>query len=109
MIPHVRAVRGGSPRLFRARPQGKSCGDANADGDDAVAGTEVGSVKIAKQELVRLLRTEGDNDTADKADSQLPDEIDTDADDGQLAAIGLDRTQLLAKLAGGSLGGTVAP
>ena len=109
MIPHVGAVRGGSPRLFRARPQGKSCGDANADGDDAVAGTEVGSVKIAKQELVRLLRTEGDNDTADKADSQLPDEIDTDADDGQLAAIGLDRTQLLAKLAGGSLGGTVAP
>ena len=109
MIPHVGAVRGGSPRLFRARPQGKSCGDANADGDDAVAGTEVGSVKIAKQELVRLLRTEGDNDTADKAESQLPDEIDTDADDGQLAAIGLDRTQLLAKLAGGSLGGTIAP
>jgi hypothetical protein len=109
MIPHVGAVRGGSPRLFRARPQGKSCGDANADGDDAVAGTEVVSVKIAKQELVRLLRTEGDNDTADKAESQLPEEIDTDADDGQLAGIGLDRTQLLAKLAGGSLGGTVAP
>ena len=109
MIPHVGAVRGGSPRLFRARPRGKSCGDANADGDDAVAGTEVGSVKIAKQELVRLLRTEGDNDTADKAESQLPEEIDTDADDGQLAGIGLDRTQLLAKLAGGSLGGTVAP
>jgi hypothetical protein len=56
-----------------------------------------------------VLRTEGDNDTADKAESQLPEEIDTDADDGQLAAIGLDRTQLLAKLAGGSLGGTVAP
>ena len=66
-------------------------------------------MKLAKEELVRLLRTEGDNDTADKAESQLPDEIDTDADDGQLAAIGLDRTQLLAKLAGGSLGGTVAP
>jgi hypothetical protein len=109
MIPHVEAGRGGSPRLFRARPPGKSCGDANADGDDAVAGTEVVSVKIAKQELVRLLRTEGDNDTADKAESQLPEEIDTDADDGQLAGIGLDRTQLLAKLAGGSLGGTVAP
>ena len=66
-------------------------------------------MKIDKQELVQVLRTEGDNDTADKAESQLPDEIDTDADDGQLAAIGLDRTQLLAKLAGGSLGGTVAP
>lgn len=66
-------------------------------------------MKIAKQELVRLLRTEGDNDTADKAESELPDEIDTDADDGQLAAIGLDRGRLQAKLAGGSLGGTVAP
>jgi hypothetical protein len=66
-------------------------------------------VKIAKQELVRMLRTEGDNDTADKAESQLPDEIDTDADSGQLEAIGLDRTQLQAKLAGGSLGGTLAP
>jgi hypothetical protein len=66
-------------------------------------------VKIAKQELVRLLRTEGDNDTADKAESRLPDEIDTDGDAGQLAAIGLDGSTLQAKLAGGSLGGTLAP
>jgi hypothetical protein len=66
-------------------------------------------VRIAKQELVRMLRTEGDNDTADKAESRLPDEIDTDGDADALAAIGLDRTQLQAKLAGGSLGGTLAP
>ena len=66
-------------------------------------------MKIAKHDLVRILRTEGDNDIADRIEAQLPDEIDTDADDGQLAAIGLDRTQLQAKLAGGSLGGTVAP
>jgi hypothetical protein len=66
-------------------------------------------VRIAKQELVRMLRTEGDNDTADKAESRLPDEIDTEGDADALAAIGLDRTQLQAKLAGGSLGGTLAP
>src|SRR4051794_20479014 len=66
-------------------------------------------VQIAKQELVRLLRTEGDNDTADKVDSSLPDEIDTDGDADQLASVGLDRSSLQAKLAGGSLGGTVAP
>jgi hypothetical protein len=66
-------------------------------------------VKIAKQELVRILRTEGDNDTADKAESGLPDEIDTDGDADALAAIGLDGTQLQAKLAGGALGGTLAP
>jgi hypothetical protein len=66
-------------------------------------------VKIDKQELVRLLRTEGDNDIADKVEAGLPDEIDTDRDAGALEELGLDRTQLMAKLAGGSLGGTVAP
>ena len=66
-------------------------------------------MKLDKQELVRMLRTEGDNDTADKAEQNLPDEIDTDRDGDALDAIGLDRTQLMAKLAGGSLGGTVAP
>jgi hypothetical protein len=66
-------------------------------------------VKLDKQELVRVLRTEGDNDTADKAEQDLPDEIDTDRDGDALDAIGLDRTQLMAKLAGGSFGGTVAP
>jgi hypothetical protein len=66
-------------------------------------------VKIAKQELVRMLRTEGDNDTADQAESRLPDEIDTDGDADRLASIGLDRSSLQAKLAGGSLGGTLAP
>jgi hypothetical protein len=66
-------------------------------------------VKLDKQELVRVLRTEGDNDTADKVESDLPDEIDTDRDGNALDAIGLDRTQLMAKLAGGGLGGAVAP
>jgi hypothetical protein len=66
-------------------------------------------VKLDRQELVRVLRTEGDNDTADKVEAGLPEEIDTDRDAGALAGVGLDRTQLMAKLAGGGLGGTVAP
>ena len=66
-------------------------------------------MKLDKQELVRVLRTEGDNDTADKAEQSLPDDIDTDRDGDALDAIGLDRTQLMAKLAAGGLGGTVAP
>ena len=40
---------------------------------------------------------------------QLPDEIDTDRDADALEAAGLDRTQLLAKLAGGSFGTTLTP
>ncbi len=66
-------------------------------------------MKLDKQELVRMLRTQGDNDTADKAEGSLPDEIDTDRDGDALDSIGLDRTQLMAKLAGGGFGGTVAP
>ena len=67
-------------------------------------------MKLDKQELVRLLRTEGDNDTADKVQrGGLPDEIDTDRDGDALDGMGLDRTQLMAKLAGGSFGSTLTP
>ena len=66
-------------------------------------------MRIEKQELVRVLHTEGDNDTADRVAAQLPDEIDTDRDGEALAGLGLDRTQLMAKLAGGGYGGTIAP
>ena len=66
-------------------------------------------MKIDKQALLQVLRTEGDNDTADRVERELPDEIDTDRDGGALAAVGLDGTQLMDKLAGGGFGGTVAP
>ena len=66
-------------------------------------------MKLDKQELVRLLRTQGDNDTADRAERELQDEVDTDRDGDALDGLGLDRTQLMAKLAGGSFGGTIAP
>jgi hypothetical protein len=66
-------------------------------------------VELDREELVRVLRTEGDNDTADRVEGQLPDRIDTDRDADALAAVGLDRTQLMNKLAGGALGGTIAP
>ena len=66
-------------------------------------------MKLDKQELVRLLRTQGDNDTADEAERELPDEVDTDRDGDALDSLGLDRTQLMAKLAAGGFGGTIAP
>ncbi len=66
-------------------------------------------MKLDKQELLRVLHTEGDNDTADAVAARLPDEIDTDRDSDTLDAIGLDRTQLMAKLAGGGFGGSIAP
>jgi len=66
-------------------------------------------VHIERDELVQLLRTEGDNERAEAVAAQLPEQIDTDRDADALTAVGLDRTQLMAKLAGGSLGGTLAP
>jgi hypothetical protein len=66
-------------------------------------------VKLDRDELVRVLRTQGDNDTADKVEAELPDQVDTDRDGDALDRVGLDRTQLMAKLAGGGLGGTIAP
>jgi hypothetical protein len=66
-------------------------------------------VRIDKQELLRVLHTEGDNDTADRVAGALPDEIDTDRDGDTLSSLGLDPTQLMAKLAGGGFGGSLAP
>jgi hypothetical protein len=66
-------------------------------------------MRLAKQQLLEVLRTEGDNDTADAVQERLPDEIDTDRDADALAAVGLDRTQLMAKLAGGAFGTTLSP
>ncbi|MGY1724835.1 hypothetical protein [Blastococcus sp. SYSU DS0533] len=66
-------------------------------------------MELDRQELVRVLRTEGDNDTAEKVEQRFSDRIDTDRDADALAAVGLDRTQLMAKLAGGGFGTTLTP
>lgn len=66
-------------------------------------------MQLDKQELVKVLRTQGDNDTADKVESTLPAEIDTDRDGDALESVGLDRTTLMAKLAAGGLGTTLTP
>jgi hypothetical protein len=64
-------------------------------------------VQLDKQELLKVLRTEGLNDIADKAESQLPDRVDTDQHQSELDALGLDRTQLMAKLAAAGYGRTL--
>ena len=65
-------------------------------------------MKVDKQELVKVLRAEGDNDRADRLGaSDLPDEIDSDRHADALDAVGLDRSTLQAKLAGGAIGGNL--
>ena len=66
-------------------------------------------MNLDRSELVRLLHTQGENDLAERVEQQLPEQVDTDRDSSQLDALGLDRTQLMAKLAAGGFGGTIAP
>ena len=66
-------------------------------------------MNVDKQELVKMLRAQGDHETADKAEGGLPDQSDTDRDGDALAAVGLDREELMAKLAAGGMGGSIAP
>ena len=77
-------------------------------GQDAELRTET-PVNVEKQDLVQMLRAQGDHDTADRAEAGLPDQIDTDRDSDALAGVGLDREELMAKLAAGGLGGGIAP
>ena len=65
-------------------------------------------MQLDKQELLKVLRTEGLNDIADKAESQLPDRVDTDQHQSELDSLGLDRTQLMAKLAAAGYGRTLS-
>jgi hypothetical protein len=66
-------------------------------------------VHIDRAKLVQLLHTEGDNARAEKVEAQLPEQIDTERDADALTAVGLDPTQLMAKLAGGAFGSTLTP
>ncbi|MCW2698956.1 MAG: uncharacterized protein JWQ45_491 [Blastococcus sp.] len=66
-------------------------------------------MKLDRQELVTMLRTQGNNDTAEQVEQRLPEEIDTDRDGAVLDEMGLDRTQLMATLAGGGFGTTLSP
>jgi hypothetical protein len=60
-------------------------------------------VQISKEQILQLLRSRGDHDQAGQAETELPDQVDTDNDAGLLAKFGIDPAQLLG--GGGSLGG----
>lgn len=60
-------------------------------------------MKLAKHDLVQLLRSQGDHATADRVAEALPEAIDTERDRGLLAAAGLDGSRLAAHLAAASI------
>ena len=62
-------------------------------------------MNIDKDQILQLLRSQGDDDKAQRADQELPGQVDTDRDAGLLAKFGLDPMELVTKLGGGGLGG----
>jgi hypothetical protein len=63
------------------------------------------AMNIDKNQILELLRSQGDHDKAQQADQELPGQVDTDRDAGLLAKFGLDPSELMKKLGGGGLGG----
>ena len=61
-------------------------------------------MQINKPQIIELLMSRGKNDEASRAESELPDQVDTDKDAGLLSKFGIDPKDLLGKFTGG-LGG----
>jgi hypothetical protein len=60
-------------------------------------------MQIPKDKIIEMIKSRGDNDQADKAQSELPDNVDTEKDSGLLAKFGVDPKDLAGGL-GGKLG-----
>ena len=62
-------------------------------------------MQFDKSQILDLLRSQGDQDKAEQADRERPDQVDTDQHGGILERLGLSPADLIAKLAGGGGGG----
>ncbi len=58
-------------------------------------------MKIDKSQILAMLKDRGDHEKARQAEADLPDQVDTDKDEGLLAKLGIDPRDLLGKLTGG--------
>jgi uncharacterized protein YidB (DUF937 family) len=58
-------------------------------------------MQIDKNAILELLRERGDQQTADQAAQELPDQVDTDQHAGLLDRFGLDPNELLSRFSGG--------
>ena len=60
-------------------------------------------MEIPKDQILEMSKSRGGNDEADKAKTELPEQVDTDKDKGLLAKFGIDPKDLIGGL-GGKLG-----
>jgi len=62
------------------------------------------TMQIDKTQIIEMLKSRGDDDQASQAETELPDQVDTEQDAGMLEKYGIDPKDLMGKL-GGGLGG----
>lgn len=62
-------------------------------------------MQFDKAQILELLRSRGEQDKAQQADQQLPQQVDTEQHAGLLENLGISPQELVTKLAGGALGG----
>jgi hypothetical protein len=58
-------------------------------------------MQIDKNTIIEYLRQRGDDGSADRADQELPEQVDTDRDAGLLERFGLDPAELMSRFTGG--------
>lgn len=58
-------------------------------------------MQLDKQTVIDLLRQRGDSGSADQAQSELPDQVDTEQHAGLLEKFGLNPQDLIGLLGGG--------
>ncbi|MFC5268091.1 hypothetical protein ACFPJ1_38770 [Kribbella qitaiheensis] len=61
-------------------------------------------MRIDKSQIIDMLKNKGDHDKASQAESDLPDQVDTDQDKDKPDKLGIDPKDLIGTLPGG-LGG----
>jgi hypothetical protein len=61
-------------------------------------------MQIPKDKILELLRSRGQDDKVSQADSELPDQVDTEQHAGILQKLGLDPGDLIGSLGGGAGG-----
>ena len=58
-------------------------------------------MQIDKNQIIELLKSQGDHGKAQQADQELPGQVDTDQDAGLLGKLGLDPMDLVKMVTGG--------
>ena len=58
-------------------------------------------MEIPKEQILEMLRSQGEGDKAEQAANELPDTVDPAQHADQLSRLGIDPKQLLGDLGGG--------